>query len=276
MRRIFVFTLFVFTLNLASALTFNDIPDDYVIANVGVSEIIKSDLVRYMAGYSTVKEWDSEKLQDVLDAMITDLLFMNACLDEKITVKAAESYWYAEYYFKRIGIDINNEEAVQRYFNITDPYYDMEDFLNKSIFFLLKSKYLMNREIIDTVRASHIFFSTEKKKRNEITAIEKKAIQLAYSIIELDMPFYDLFSEFSDLKEHEMGSISYKSNNQYVPKSETARVIKSGLFSPVFVKSNKGFSIVFNTTYALPPYESITKVIEELRNKYTVKINLRF
>ena len=244
--KIYIFLLFcVLSSATMYAIPFNDVTDDFVIVNVGKAEITKSDLTNYMAGYKSIKSWNSDSLNMVLNAMITDLLFMNACIDEKITMTNAELYWYTEFYFDKLGLDINNGEAVQLYFDSSDPYLDMDDFLIKSRFFLLKSKYIMSKEKVPSIKASHIFFSTENKNKKQITEIEKQAIKIANTLQDSQIPFPALFTQFDE--EHlssnsgDIGIITLDGKNTFVPKNEVHKVFKAGLFSPVYVKNSKGF-----------------------------------
>ncbi len=279
--KIYIFLLLcILSFTTMYAIPFHDVSDDFVIANVGKAEITKSDLANYMAGYKSIKIWNSDSLTMVLNAIITDMLFMNACIDEKITMTNAELYWYTEFYFEKLGLDINNGEAVQIYFDSSDPYLDMDDFLIKSRFFLLKSKYIMYKEKVPSIKASHIFFSTENKNKKQTAEIEKTAIQIANTLQDSQIPFTALFNQFDDQQlssnSGDIGIITLDGKNKFVPKNEVRKVFKAGLFSPVYVKNSMGFSIIFNTSYSIPSTEVLFEVMEDLKKRYQVTINLFF
>lgn len=281
MKRIFFVSVFFMALGLLSAVPFSELKDDFVVVNVGKSTITALDVKKYVVGYKSITDLDKKNLEMILDTMINDHIFMNACLDEGITVNKSELYFYTEYYFNKINIDLNNENAVLKYFETTDPYSDLDDFFLKSTFFLLKSKYLCIKKVIDKTMVSHIFFSKEKKSSKEIEAIRSNAKQTAYMLADSDIPFTEIFKRFSDgmdpnTKNGDIGECSASAENIYIPSKDVYRVISAGLFSPVFVENKKGYSILFNTTYAIPDVKKLTTTMDELYKKYPVKINITF
>ncbi|MBQ2295230.1 MAG: hypothetical protein II258_07565, partial [Spirochaetales bacterium] len=83
--------------------TLGDLSDDAVVVEVGEYGVTALELKTYMAGYQSIKEWNAENILNVLNSMVLDLLFANACLEEKIRVKQSEVLYYTEYYFNKIG-----------------------------------------------------------------------------------------------------------------------------------------------------------------------------
>lgn len=281
---LFLLALFVFSAAVMSAQTLHttlgDLSDDAVVVEVGEYGITALELKVYMSGYQSVKEWNSENILNVLNSMVLDLLFTNACLDEQITVKQSEVLYYTEYYFNKIGIDLNDEQQVQAYFDTTDPYADMEDFLNKSTFFLLKMKYFAKKNLLATTKVSHVFFSTQK------TAAEKKMVQnrvsQAFYDIEMgDVTFTDMFRQYSEDENSknilgDIGTCSLKSKNDYIPKKKIKDILNAGLFVPVVVENSKGYSIVLNTTSQFPSGNELDSAIQSLFKKYPPKYHISF
>lgn len=267
--------------NDSSSMTFQDLSDDAVVAEVGAYSITAMELKSYMAGYSSISTWGKEQILATLNSMILDLLFANACLEEKITVKQVEVLYYTEYYFNKIGVDINNQEATDYYFETTDPYADMEDFLNKSTFFLLKSKYLAKKNLLSVMKVSHVFFSAEKKSPAERREVRNRAVQAFYDIEAGTLAYPDIFTTYSEdieTKEKlgEIGSCSQKINNSFIPKKAVARILSAGLFTPVLVENSRGYSIVINTSYQIPEGKKIDEVVEGLLKKYQPKYYISF
>ena len=151
----------------------------------------------------------------------------------------------------------------------------MDDFLTKSIFFLLKSKYLLQHGIITNVKASQIFFPVNNKK--ETKNIESKARQITNSLYSDDIPFTQIFSYYSNNKfSGDMGELNIQGSHKFIPKSEMKRVFNNGMFAPTFVKNKEGFSIVFITTYALTNTKQMETLLNSLFTKYPPKINISF
>ena len=261
--------------------TLGDLSDDAVVVEVGEYGVTALELKTYMAGYQSIKEWNAENILNVLNSMVLDLLFTNACLDEKITVKQSEVLYYTEYYFNKIGIDLNDESRVQAYFDTTDPYADMEDFLNKSTFFLLKMKYFAKKNLLSATKVSHVFFSTQKKTAAEKKMVQNIVSQAFYDIEMGDVTFTDMFSLYSEDNETkntlgDIGTCSLKVKNNYIPKKKVKDVLNAGLFVPVVVENSKGYSIVLNTTSQFPTGEELDTVIQDLFKKFPLKYYISF
>ena len=261
--------------------TLGDLSDDAVVVEVGEYGVTALELKTYMAGYQSIKEWNAENILNVLNSMVLDLLFTNACLDEKITVKQSEVLYYTEYYFNKIGIDLNDESRVQAYFDTTDPYADMEDFLNKSTFFLLKMKYFAKKNLLSATKVSHVFFSTQKKTAAEKKMVQNIVSQAFYDIEMGDVTFTDMFSLYSEDNETkntlgDIGTCSLKVKNNYIPKKKVKDVLNAGLFVPVLVENSKGYSIVLNTTSQFPTGEELDSVIQDLFKKFPPKYYISF
>ena len=261
--------------------TLGDLSDDAVVVEVGEYGVTALELKTYMAGYQSIKEWNAENILNVLNSMVLDLLFTNACLDEKITVKQSEVLYYTEYYFNKIGIDLNDESRVQAYFDTTDPYADMEDFLNKSTFFLLKMKYFAKKNLLSATKVSHVFFSTQKKTAAEKKMVQNIVSQAFYDIEMGDVTFTDMFSLYSEDNDTkntlgDIGTCSLKVKNNYIPKKKVKDVLNAGLFVPVVVENSKGYSIVLNTTSQFPTGEELDTVIQDLFKKFPPKYYISF
>lgn len=261
--------------------TLGELSDDAVVVEVGEYGVTALELKTYMAGYQSIKEWNAENILNVLNSMVLDLLFTNACLDEKITVKQSEVLYYTEYYFNKIGIDLNDESRVQAYFDTTDPYADMEDFLNKSTFFLLKMKYFAKKNLLSATKVSHVFFSTQKKTAAEKKMVQNIVSQAFYDIEMGDVTFTDMFSLYSEDNETkntlgDIGTCSLKVKNNYIPKKKVKDVLNAGLFVPVVVENSKGYSIVLNTTSQFPTGEELDTVIQDLFKKFPPKYYISF
>jgi hypothetical protein len=282
---LFCLMLFMFCTVGVSAQTLHttlaDLSDDVVIAEVGSYGITALELKVYMAGYQSIKEWNSKNILSVLNSMVLDLLFTNACVEEKISVKQSEVLYYTEYYFNKIGVDLNNEQMVQAYFDTTDPYADMEDFLNKSTFFLLKMKYFAKKGLLPTTKVSHVFFSTKKKTMSEKKMIQNRVSQAFYDIEMGDVTFTDMFKLYSEDENTkntlgDIGECSLKSKNAYIPKKKVKDVLGAGLFVPVVVENSDGYSIVLNTTSQFPTGEELDSLIQDLFKKFPPKYYISF
>lgn len=261
--------------------TLEDLSDDAVVVEVGEYGVTALELKMYMAGYQSIKEWNGENILSVLNSMVLDLLFTNACLEEKITVKQSEVLYYTEYYFDKIGIDLNDENKVQAYFDTTDPYANMEDFLNKSTFFLLKMKYFAKKGLLPTTKVSHVFFSTKKKTASEKKMIQNRVSQTFYDIEMGDVTFTDMFKLYSEDENTknslgDIGSCSLKTKNDYIPKKKVKDVLEAGLFVPVIVENSKGYSIVLNTTSQFPSGNELDSLIQDLFKKFPPKYYISF
>lgn len=261
--------------------TLEDLSDDAVVVEVGEYGVTALELKMYMAGYQSIKEWNGENILSVLNSMVLDLLFTNACLEEKITVKQSEVLYYTEYYFDKIGIDLNDENKVQAYFDTTDPYANMEDFLNKSTFFLLKMKYFAKKGLLPTTKVSHVFFSTKKKTASEKKMIQNRVSQTFYDIEMGDVTFTDMFKLYSEDENTknslgDIGSCSLKTKNEYIPKKKVKDVLEAGLFVPVIVENSKGYSIVLNTTSQFPSGNELDSLIQGLFKKFPPKYYISF
>lgn len=261
--------------------TLEDLSDDAVVVEVGEYGVTALELKMYMAGYQSIKEWNGENILSVLNSMVLDLLFTNACLEEKITVKQSEVLYYTEYYFDKIGIDLNDENKVQAYFDTTDPYANMEDFLNKSTFFLLKMKYFAKKGLLPTTKVSHVFFSTKKKTASEKKMIQNRVSQTFYDIEMGDVTFTDMFKLYSEDENTknslgDIGSCSLKTKNEYIPKKKVKDVLEAGLFVPVIVENSKGYSIVLNTTSQFPSGSELDSLIQDLFKKFPPKYYISF
>ncbi len=259
-----------------------DIPDDKVILTVGKMNLTAGEFKTYIAGYSSVTQWTPEMLDRMVKAIAMDMLFTNACSDENISVSSKEVIYFAEYYFYKLGIDINDADKVQAYFDNSDPYLDMNDLLMKGTYYLLKTKYLAYKGLISSYRCSHVYFDTSKLSKTDIQKKKDKSTQIVYSIADAKEPFTSIFKKYSEDANTknslgDIGEVSKDVNNKYIPAAkDVERVLKSGIFTPIFVENKTGFSIVIPTTYRAPDAEKVKSLVEKLSAKYQIKQFINF
>jgi hypothetical protein len=268
---------FVVSLFSLKSLDFNDLSDDFLLVKVGKYDITVLDFKLYILGYGSIDRWDIYSVEDVLNTMIMDLLFYNACEEEKITVSEDEIARYAEKYFTDRSVAYDNPQALQLYFDMNDPYSSIEDFYMKTTYNLMKIKYLAKRNHIKQVKSCSIFFSTEKLSKKDIALKKEAAVNLANKIYSGQESFFSavkLFSEDSISKEKngDIGTVSDGKESKKIFKSvEIKKILQAGLFFPIFIEGTKGYHIVMNYDYVFPDDEKyVSDILLELSDKYKV------
>ncbi|HQJ06902.1 MAG TPA: peptidylprolyl isomerase, partial [Spirochaetota bacterium] len=247
------------------------------LVKVGKYDITVLDFKLYILGYGSIDRWDIYSVEDVLNTMIMDLLFYNACEEEKITVSEDEIARYAEKYFTDRSVAYDNPQALQLYFDMNDPYSSIEDFYMKTTYNLMKIKYLAKRNHIKQVKSCSIFFSTEKLSKKDIALKKEAAVNLANKIYSGQESFFSavkLFSEDSISKEKngDIGTVSDGKESKKIFKSvEIKKILQAGLFFPIFIEGTKGYHIVMNYDYVFPDDEKyVSDILLELSDKYKV------
>ncbi|HNZ25766.1 MAG TPA: peptidylprolyl isomerase [Spirochaetota bacterium] len=277
MKRSLAVIFFVVSLFSLKSLDFNDLSDDFLLVKVGKYDITVLDFKLYILGYGSIDRWDIYSVEDVLNTMIMDLLFYNACEEEKITVSEDEIARYAEKYFTDRSVAYDNPQALQLYFDMNDPYSSIEDFYMKTTYNLMKIKYLAKRNHIKQVKSCSIFFSTEKLSKKDIALKKEAAVNLANKIYSGQESFFSavkLFSEDSISKEKngDIGTVSDGKESKKIFKSvEIKKILQAGLFFPIFIEGTKGYHIVMNYDYVFPDDEKyVSDILLELSDKYKV------
>lgn len=277
MKRSLAVIFFVVSLFSLKSLDFNDLSDDFLLVKVGKYDITVLDFKLYILGYGSIDRWDIYSVEDVLNTMIMDLLFYNACEEEKITVSEDEIARYAEKYFTDRSVAYDNPQALQLYFDMNDPYSSIEDFYMKTTYNLMKIKYLAKRNHIKQVKSCSIFFSTEKLSKKDIALKKEAAVNLANKIYSGQESFFSavkLFSEDSISKEKngDIGTVSDGKESKKIFKSvEIKKILQAGLFFPIFIEGTKGYHIVMNYDYVFPDDEKyVSDILLELLDKYKV------
>lgn len=271
---IIFFVTAVFSLN---SLDFNDLSDDFLLVKVGKYDITVLDFKLYILGYDSIDDWDIYSIEDVLNTMIMDLLFYNACEDEQITVTEDEIARYAEKYFTDRSVAYDDPHALQLYFDMNDPYGSIEDFYMKTTYNLMKIKYLAKRNHIKQVKSCSIFFSTDKLSKKEKAVKKETAINLANKIYSGQESFFNAVKQFSDdsISKEKNGDIGLIDNGRETKKifksAEIEKILQSGLFFPIFIEGSKGYHIVMNYDYVFPDNEKyVSDILLELSDKYKV------
>jgi len=277
LKRSLAVIFFVVSLFSLKSLDFNDLSDDFLLVKVGKYDITVLDFKLYILGYGSIDRWDIYSVEDVLNTMIMDLLFYNACEEEKITVSEDEIARYAEKYFTDRSVAYDNPQALQLYFDMNDPYSSIEDFYMKTTYNLMKIKYLAKRNHIKQVKSCSIFFSTEKLSKKDIALKKEAAVNLANKIYSGQESFFSavkLFSEDSISKEKngDIGTVSDGKESKKIFKSvEIKKILQAGLFFPIFIEGTKGYHIVMNYDYVFPDDEKyVSDILLELSDKYKV------
>ena len=262
--------------NVNMANTFDSIPDETILASVGKNNITMYDLKVYLAGYKTVHSWTMQAFDNILTSLMLDLLFLSACEEEGIKVPEEEVGLYAEDFFLSRSIDINNSEEILSYFNTHDPYYDIEDFLLKTQYFLLKVKYLATHDAIETYKTSMIYLSTQKMKKEQIAAVYKQAMQITNDLYYGKITFADAVAQYSQDAETKAtkGKIFSEVTKQHKLKKDFAKknfqkIFNAGLFSPILIEGKDGYYIIMNTDCRFDDNGKMCeKITDELKKKY--------
>ena len=278
MKKISILLIMIFVvIKLNFALDFNDMSDDFLLVKVGEYDITVSDFQMYIMGYNSISNWDLASVESILNIMIMDMLFLNGCNDENITVAENEVMLYGDYFFQERSIDFNNLDSIQVYFDMNDPYYNIEDFFMKSTYNLMKIKYLSNKGYVDSVNSMMIFFSTEGLKKIEKQKLKEKATQIANSIFYGETLFDDCVKKYSDdtvSKNNggKIGEINQKSRFKKIfKKPDFEKIFKTGLFFPIFLEGKNGYYIIMNYEYNIKDEQKSTvEIINKLSEKYKV------
>ena len=132
---------------------FKDLSDDGIVLTVGQFDVTVADLKLYMSGYHSIKKWDQYGIELILNKMIFNLLYMNACLDEKLFITDIEMDYYTNHFFKERSINSQDFNAIEIFFSQNEPYSSFEDFFIKSSFYLNKIKYLAYKGYLKKVKS---------------------------------------------------------------------------------------------------------------------------
>ena len=257
-------------------ISFDDMPDETVLASVGKYNITMYDLKVYIVGYKTIHSWTLEAFDNILSALMLDLLYQCACEDENLTVSEEEVGLYAENFFTERSIDFHNPDEILGYFNTHDPYYDIDDFLLKSQYFLTKIKYLSAHDAIETFRTSMIFLSTKKMKKDEKAEVYKQAMKITNDILYGQISFPDAVQKYSQDAETKAtnGKLFAELTKDHRLKKEFdkktfGKIFQSGLFFPVLLEDKDGYYIIMNTDCRFDDEgKAIAAISQQLMKKY--------
>ena len=259
------------------AVNFVDLNDKTVMAKVGTYEITAGDMKAFMLGYSSVDRWFGAGINRILDIMIGNLLFLNACDEQGISVTQIEIEYYIDHFFREKNIDKKNPVAIQLYFDQNDPYADINDFYRKSYLYLSKIKYLSANEYLNTSKSYCIFFYTKGFNKNKKDSLRTKVTQLTRDIVAGGPYFFDIVEKFSeDVKtKKNRGDIGIVDMNKksidMFEKAGVERIIKAGLFNPIFVETANSFNIIMNYDYVIPYNPDLEHEVDtKLRNKFKI------
>ena len=267
-----LFFLIVFNV-LTFAINFNDMSNDAVLTKVGDYNVTMLDLKVYMAGYKSIKQWDSYSIANIITKIVFDLLYLNACVELNLKVSDLESTYYARNFFKKRSINPDNPKSLDLYFKQNDPYGSLEDFFNKSTLYLHKIKYLAYKGYLKTTKSYKIFFSTAGLSKEKKQKLKENVQNITRQIMDGYIFFDEAFKQYDDKKTNmDIGIIENNAKTKNVfSEQEIDRILKAGLFSPIFCEGNNGFYIIMNYEYIFPDDEElITKVTDELATKYEI------
>jgi hypothetical protein len=256
---------------------FVDLDDKTVMAKVGSYEITAGDMKSFMLGYSSVDRWLGPGVNRILDIMIENLLFLNGCDEQKISVTQIEVEYYLDQFFREKSINKNDLVAIQLYFDQNDPYADIHDFFRKSFLHLSKIKYLSANGYLNASKSYCIFFWTKGLDKNKKDSLRTRVIQLTRDIADGGPYFFEMvekFSEDANTKKNrgDIGVVNMeKKSIDMFGRAGVERIIKAGLFNPIFVETNSSFNIVMNYDYVIPYNPELeNEVNTKLREKFKV------
>jgi len=277
MKKIVILLFINISFCIVYAVNFVDLDNKTVMAKVGTYEITAGDMKAFMLGYSSVDRWLGPGVDRILDIMIENLLFLNGCDEQKIFVTQTELEYYIDQFFREKSINKNDLVALQLYFDQNDPYADIDDFYRKSILHLSKIKYLAANGYLKESKSYAIFFYTKGSDKNKKDDLRTKVTQLTRNIAEGGPYFFDVVEKFSedDKSKKNRGDIGIvnmeKKSTDMFGKAGVERIIKSGLFNPIFIETNNLFSIVMNYDYVIPYNPELeNEVNTKLRGKFKV------
>ena len=273
MKKIVLFIMSILLVSNIFAFNMFDLSDDTVLARVDDINITLLDFKMYSLGYKSIDVWDENSVGDILNIMIMDLLFKTACDNEKIFISESALSFYAYKYFNDRSLPIDDAGALKIFFDMNDPYYNIEDFMIKSTYNLYKVKYLSETGEISTFKSYMIYFSTKNKNNKKKQEVKEKAVSLVYEINNGDTPFSNFVKnysddEFSKQKDGDIGEINYEEYKKIFTKKEFDKVLKAGIFQPVFLEGKDGFYIFMNYDYQ---FADDTKVVEKILLKLSEK-----
>jgi len=253
-----------------------DLSDDAVLVRVGDINITLLDFKIYSLGYKSIKVWDENSVSNILNIMIMDLLFKTACENEGINISESALSFYTYKFFSDRSISLENEEAIQLYFNINDPYYNLDDFIIKSTYNLYKVKYLAEKGEISSYKSYMIYFSNKDKNKKEKNELKEKVVSIVYEIMKGDIPFeyfVEKYSEdqFSKKNKGDIGVVNYEKYKKTFSKKEFDKLLRSGLFSPILLEGKDGFYIFMNYDYEFSDDpKNVERILTKLTEKYKV------
>lgn len=279
LQKVLVVIMFIFCFcftSYAQGQKFDQLPDETVLASVGKYNITMYDLKVYLVGYKTIHSWNMQAIDNILMTLMLDLLFLSACEDESISVTEQEVELYAENFFASRSIDINSPDDILTYFNTHDPYYDIDDFLLKTQYFLTKVKYLAAHDVIETFKSSMIFLSTEKMKKDAKAEVYKKAMKITNDIYYGEITFEEAVAQYSQDAETKAtkGKIFSEVTKNHKLKKDFdrktfAKIFKTGLFFPILLEGKDGYYIIMNTDCRFDDQgKACTSIFEKLKNQY--------
>lgn len=268
---IFIFIFFV----LINIYSFNlfDLSDDMVLVRVDDINITLLDFKIYSMGYKSIKIWNEHNVSNILNIMIMDLLFKVACEKENIYISESSLSFYAYKYFTDRSLSLSDPKGIQIYFDMNDPYYNLEDFMIKSTYNLYKVKYLAEKGEITNYKSYIIYFSNKNMNKKEKDSLKQKATSIVYEIMNGDTPFEDFvekYSEdnFSKRNKGDVGLVNYEKYKNIFSKKEFDKVLKAGIFNPVLVEGKDGFYIFMHYDYE---FSDDPKIVERILIKLTEK-----
>ncbi len=281
MKKIIILSLLLTNIFIHSV-NFVDLDNKTVMAKVGDYEITAGDMKVFMLGYSSVEKWLGSGLDKVLDIMIENLLFLNACDEQKIAVTQTEVDYYMDKFLRDKSLDRRDLKAIQLYFDQNDPYADADDFYRKSYLYLSKIKYLSYNDYLKSCKSYNIFFSTKGLDKKKKDSLRDQVTSLTREIAEGGPYFFDMVKTYSqdEKSKQNRGDIGLvemdKKSVDMFGKVGTERIIKAGLFNPIFVESNSGFHIVMNYEYVMPKDTAIIDEVDtKLVNKFKITRNFK-
>ncbi len=276
MKRFIIF-LFI-TMFVINSYSFNlfDLSDDTVLVRVGDINITLLDFKIYTMGYKSITDWDENVVADILNIMIMDLLFKTACENENIYIAESSLSFYAEKFFSDRSISLSNPEELQLYFNMNDPYYNLEDFMVKATYNLYKIKYLAEKGEISTFKSYVIYFSTKNMNKKEKEKLRNKVSSIAYEIVEGNFTFKSFVEKYSEdeiSKKNggDVGIVNYERYKGIFNKKDFDKILKAGLFTPIVIEGKDGFYIFMHYDYELKDEKKVVdRILSHLVEKYKV------
>lgn len=276
MKRLFVFIFFIILT--IKVYTFNlfYLSDDTVIARVGDINITLLDFKIYTLGYKSIKIWNENIVADLLNIMIMDLLFKTACENENIYISESSLTFYAQRFFLDRSISIENQEEIKVYFEMNDPYFNMEDFIVKSTYNLYKIKYLSEKGEISNFKSYLIYFSNKNMNNKQKELLKEKVFSVVYDIMDGKTTFEYFVKKYSEdersrQKGGDVGLVTYERYKKIFSKKEFDKILKAGLFTPVVATGKDGFYIFMHYDYELKDEkEVVQRILSDLIKRYRV------